>query len=293
MMYILGMNNTQDVATGEIWKLGNHILMCGSSLSSEDVNELFGDRVAEMLFTSPPYSDQRDYKQGHNNLAPESVAKVIPIYKDHARFQCVNLGYKFVKFSIDTYWNYYINEALGCGLKLLAWNIWDKNGCIGIGAQTKMFPTMHEFIFVFGEQPKKLNLTVPKKHKMDPNRTHTTKMDCKGVWVKHALGDTTRTHKPMDSIARVTAQRDHSATGDQGHPAPFPVGLPKLYIEAMTKEGEYVADCFAGSGTTLIACEQLGRKAICMEYSREYCQLIINRWEALTSQKAELIKVGK
>lgn len=140
MMYILGMNNTHDVATGEIWKLGNPILMCGSSLLSDDVNELFGDRVAEMSFTSPPYSDQRDYKQGHNNLSPESIAKVIPIYKDHTRFQCVNLGYKFTKFSIDTYWNYYINEALGCGLKLLAWNIWDKNGCIGIGAQTKMFP---------------------------------------------------------------------------------------------------------------------------------------------------------
>ena len=151
------MENTQDVQTGEIWKLGNHILMCGSSLSSEDVKQLFGNRVAELLFTSPPYADQRDYKQGHNNLSPDAVSKFIQIYKPYTAYQCVNLGYKFVKFAIDPYWNFYIDSATQCGLKLLAWNIWDKNGCIGIGAQTKMFPTMHEFNFVFGEDPKKHN----------------------------------------------------------------------------------------------------------------------------------------
>ena len=61
-------------------------------------------------------------------------------------------------------------------------------------------------------------------------------------------------------------------------------------LKDFTKEGEIVLDCFGGSGSTLIACEQLGRKCRMMELDPHYCDVIIARWEKLTGKKAELIR---
>ena len=59
----------------------------------------------------------------------------------------------------------------------------------------------------------------------------------------------------------------------------MPVKLPIEYIKAMTNEGDFVLEPFAGSGTTLIACEQTGRKCLAMEISEEYCDVIIERYK--------------
>ena len=70
------------------------------------------------------------------------------------------------------------------------------------------------------------------------------------------------------------------------HPATFPVGLPAEYIKSMTNEGDAVIESFCGSGTTLIACEQLDRICYGMELDPKYCDVIIQRWENLTGEKA-------
>lgn len=68
-----------------------------------------------------------------------------------------------------------------------------------------------------------------------------------------------------------------------------PVGLFDYQIKNNTKGSDIVLDLFAGSGTTIIACEQDGRKARCMELDSHYCDVVIQRWENLTGKKAELI----
>lgn len=73
------------------------------------------------------------------------------------------------------------------------------------------------------------------------------------------------------------------------HPTMKPVLLIAKLITNSSKEGDVVLDLFGGSGTTLIACEQLGRKCRMMELDPHYCQVIIDRWEALTGGKAERI----
>ena len=72
----------------------------------------------------------------------------------------------------------------------------------------------------------------------------------------------------------------------------FPVGLPSEYINALTNENDIVVEPFGGSGTTIIAAEQLGRKCRMMELDPHYCDVIIARWEKLTGQKAERISDG-
>lgn len=73
------------------------------------------------------------------------------------------------------------------------------------------------------------------------------------------------------------------------HPTMKPVPLFAYLIQNSTKKEDVVLDSFGGSGTTLIACEQLGRQCRMMELDPHYCDVIINRWETLTGQKAVLL----
>lgn len=73
------------------------------------------------------------------------------------------------------------------------------------------------------------------------------------------------------------------------HPTQKPVGMLQAIIEDFTDENSTVLDCFAGSGSTLIACEVSGRTCYAMELSESYCEKIIDRWETLTGEKAELL----
>ena len=74
-----------------------------------------------------------------------------------------------------------------------------------------------------------------------------------------------------------------------GHPAAFPVELPSRLIKMHTREGDNVIEPFCGSGTTIIACEQLNRTCFGMEFDPKYCDVIIKRWETFTGRKAEKI----
>ena len=75
-----------------------------------------------------------------------------------------------------------------------------------------------------------------------------------------------------------------------GHAAAYPVKLPEFFIKAYSDEPDIIYDPFLGSGTTLIAAEQLDRKCYGMEISPAYCDVIVQRWENLTGRKAELIQ---
>lgn len=75
--------------------------------------------------------------------------------------------------------------------------------------------------------------------------------------------------------------------GVKGHPTPKPVKVWCWLVERMTtKEKQIVLDIFGGSGSTLIACEKLGRRCFMMEISEHYCDVIIKRWEDYTGKKA-------
>jgi len=71
-----------------------------------------------------------------------------------------------------------------------------------------------------------------------------------------------------------------------GHATPKPVAMIERAIKSSTPQGAIVAEPFLGSGTTLIAAEQLGRKCYGMEISPQYCDVIVKRWENLTGKKA-------
>jgi DNA modification methylase len=142
----------------------------------------------------------------------------------------------------------------------------------------------HEWIFIFGENRKRLNRTIPNNIKEYEKRhgkgfvngiegNHRGKED-KIVPKKSKAYLSHQLHSVIQQTPELTNLREK-------HPAMFPVGLPAEYIKAMTKENEIVTDAFLGSGTTMVAAHQLNRKCYGMEIDSKYCQIIIDRMQKL------------
>lgn len=270
---------------GDIYQLGNHRLMCGSSTNIEDVEKLMNGETARMLFTSPPYSDMREY-EGGKNLDVDNIALFIATYRLFTDYQCVNLGIQRKDNDIVQYWDEYIRIAKESGYKLLAWNVWDKLMCGSIGQQSAFFPIRHEWIFVFGTEFFEINETWEKKEDSIKESKPRNVRQADGSMKLSTKGVTTNKYKQMESVLPMYAELGEIRSL---HPATFPVGLPAEYIKAMSDEGDIVIEPFCGSGTTLIACEQLGRSCYGMELEPKYVDVIINRWEQLTGEKAVLL----
>jgi DNA modification methylase len=101
------------------------------------------------------------------------------------------------------------------------------------------------------------------------------------------------THDLMTEVWQIdrTSKVERELTG--GHATPKPLKLCERAIKSSSRDGEIVLDVFGGSGSTLIACEQLGRICYMNELDPKYVDVIIKRWETLTGKKAERIEEGK
>jgi len=272
---------------GDIWQLGRHRLMCGDSTDGNDIAQLMNGEKAKMLFTSPPYSDMREY-EGGKDLSVSNLAQFISAYRPYTDYQCVNLGIQRKNNDIYEYWNEYIRIARESGYKMLAWNVWDKGMTGNIGQAKAFFPLRHEWIFVFGTEFFEINLTVQKKEESIKEYTAPkTKRNKDGSMEYHSTGDTSKPLKQMESVLFLHPELNNEIR--QSHPATFPVGLPGEYIKAMTATQDIVIEPFGGSGTTLIAAEQTNRNCRIMELEPKYCDVIIKRWENLTGEKAVLL----
>lgn len=278
------------VIEGDLWQLGKHRLLCGDSTKMEDVERLMNGEKAELLFTSPPYSDMRDYN-GDKELDPNHLSSFIKAYHDFVNYQAVNLGLQFKNSEVVQYWNTYIEAAKEAGYKLLAWNVWDKTTAGSVAQATNMFFLTHEWLFVFGDSKKRLNRCVPnnleeyaKRHGENflKGAVHNTRL--KNGNIERGISKAYTSHQ-LHSVFQHLSDVSHRLD----HPAVFPVGLPAAYIEAMTNQSNIVIDPFCGSGTTLIACEQLNRICYAMELDPHYCDVILQRWEQYTGQKAQKI----
>lgn len=291
------MNNPRGIKRGQLFMLGEHRLLCGSSTEQRDVDLLMGGQRAPLLFTSPPYAQMREYNGG-KDLDVEMLAEFICKYAEYADIQAVNLGLMFRDNQIIPYWDEYIKAAQRCGLKLLAWNVWDKLSCGSIGMQKHMVPVRHEWIFCFGEEPVETRYTKLKKQSsIDTVKTRAVRQP-DGSFKTSTRGLTTLAYKKMESVIEQglpeefsSMTKQHVELGDirSKHPATFPVMLPAEYIAAFTSPGDAVIEPFCGSGTTLVACEAMGRKCYGMELDEAYMNVIIDRWEEQTGQRAERI----
>jgi DNA modification methylase len=261
-----------DIVLGDLFEIGEHRLLCGDSTDSDAVARLMDGQKAELLFTSPPYSDMREYN-GDKDLSVSNLIEFITSFYEYCEYQVINLGIQRKDNDINEYWNDYILKARDNGYKFLSWNVWAKPSAGSIGNQSAFFPISHEWIFVFGKKFKDINRTQERSTAIKESRTHRKVRQSDGSMKNSTVGFQGKL-KEMESVFYSNPEL---GTIRKQHPATFPIELPSEYIKAITNENDLIAEPFTGSGTTMVASHQLKRKCYGMELDPKYCQVIVDR----------------
>jgi len=260
------------VQAGELWQLGRHRLLCGDSTNAEDVARLMQGTQADMCFTSPPYNvgnigtgayhdnkiGRTDFKkfylQGSDNLSSKEYKRFL--------FSVLRNLAKILLDDSPLLWNVSYNAKSRSEYGEIVFSqehpftvkesiVWDKGLGMNIAAKGILSRTA-EFIFL-----------------MSKGEKYFTNQTSQDTWW---------------NIWRISNRDGENM--QCGHGASFPVALPCEALQKFSKKLSLIVDPFLGSGTTLIACEQLGRVCYGLEISPAYCDVILSRWETLTGQTA-------
>jgi site-specific DNA-methyltransferase (adenine-specific) len=266
---------------GDIWMLGQHTLMCGDSTSEEDVQRLTGGEKIDLWLTDPPYNVAIQNTKGMTIMNDSMGKNAFGEFLKSAFRQANNVMAKgapyYVWFASCEHLNF--EGALNAvGLKVKQELIWNKNQLV-LGRshyQWKHEPCLYRWKgdsckYFCGE------------------RNHTSVIeDKKEIDIKKMKASEMREllFKIYDDKVPTTVINENKPQRDDEHPTMKPIKLFGRLIMNSSRQKDKVLDTFGGSGTTLIACEQLDRTCYMMELDPHYCDVIIARWEKLTGNKA-------
>lgn len=228
---------------GDIWQLGRHRLMCGSSLAQADIDKLLDGAKCELTFTDPPYQLET---QGGGILKKANSMKQIK------------------QNGVDTF---------------------DPSMLI-LQSETNIYchnkPLIKKYIELAEANNQPYDLCFYKKLCTVPNYKGHMMTDCEYIAI---IGK----QDPNKGLPKETYSKCYIGKKDQDNELSYskPVELCAKYIRLYGKKN--ILDLFGGSGSTLIACEQLDRTCYMMELDEKYCDVIIKRWETFTGEKAVLI----
>ena len=270
------------VRPGDLWLLGEHRLLCGDSTNPRDVARVMDGETAALCFTSPPYAQQRDYAGGGvgdwDGLM-RGVFGALPMAADGQVL--VNLGLVHRDGEWQPYWQGWLDWMRDQGWRRFALYVWDQGPGLP-GDWGGRFAPSFELVFHFNRVGRKPNKTVPCKYagqdthlRSDGHSTAMRKPDGSvGAWT-HA-GKPTQDFRIADSVIRIGR---HKARGvEVEHPAVFPVALSAFVLETYADQDAICFEPFSGSGTTLVAGQQTGRKVRAIELAPVYVDVALRRW---------------
>ena len=275
---------------GDIWALGDHRLLCGDATDPAVVARLMDGAQASLMFTSPPYAQQRDYgaakeKVGDWDALMQGVFTAAPVTADAQLL--VNLGLVHRDGEWIPYWEDWTLWMRAQGWRRFGWYVWDQGPGLPGDWNGRLAPS-HEFIFHFNRQPRKPNKTVESKHAGETLGGGGLRGADGTVHRKTGYGNAIQSHRIPDSVFRI--MRHKGGLGAAGsHPAVFPVALVEAVLEAFSDPGDLIFEPFCGSGTQLIAAERTGRRCCAVELDPVYCDVAVRRWEMATGRAAHRI----
>ena len=242
-----------NVKEGDLFRLGNHFLLCGDATNEADVKKLMGSTKCDLFLTDPPYNV--NYTDGHENERK--------IMNDH---------WDSDEEAGEKLWKPAFNNAYKVANEYCSVYCFMPQGGTHMMMMMMMkasWQVKHELIWV------KQSLVLGRQ---DYNYQHEP--------ILYGWGDKHKFYG-KGQYATTSVWNFDRPTQSKEHPTMKPLELLGEILLNATVENDVVLDLFGGSGSTLIACEQLNRQCYMIELDPYYCQVIINRWEEYTGRKAE------
>lgn len=241
--------------SGDLWKLGGCRLLCGDSTKPENINKLMAGKKADVIFTDPPYGMQldTDYTSMASKITETGGSKYDQGKVDEFSPEMIEIIMSMPSRETFLWGADYYAEYLP-DRNSGSWIVWDKRGEgedeDADEISDKMFGSCFELCWS------------KKKHKREIAR------------IKWA------------GLFGLSEEFDKK----RYHPTQKPIKLVAWFLKRYSKKNDIIVDPYGGSGSTLIACEQLNRKCFMCEIDEHYCDIIIQRWENLTGQEAVLLE---
>jgi DNA modification methylase len=266
---------------GDLWRLGEHRLLCGDSTDAASVERVMADDRAALLFTSPPYGSQRDYASGGVSdwdALMQGVFRHLPSLMAENGQVLVNLGLIHRDGEWVPYWRGWLDWMRAQGWRRFALYAWDQGPGLPGDWNGRLAPAF-ELVFHLNRAARQANKIVPCKWAGTPNKGSGLRAADGEVRAYTHIGLPVQEMRIPDSVLRITRHKGRGIETE--HPAVFPVALPEFLMRAYTEEGEAVFEPFAGSGTTILAGQRTGRRVCAIELAPQYVDLAIARFRML------------
>lgn len=265
------------IQLGDMFQLGKHRLICGDSTDSAVIKSLVGDSKPTTFYSDPIYNIGLDYDKGVSmNAGYGGKTKDNKSDVAYGEFLGQILAAALPVVNEDAHIFMYCDQNyIGLVQSLMAdHGLVNRRVCLWVKNNFNMTPQI-----AFNKAYEPCIYATRGTPFLSPSSQNLTEILNKDV----AVGNRT-----IDDIVDLfdiwLAKRE--AGQDYQHPTQKPVTLHEKPLKRCTKIGDIVLDVFGGSGSTLIACEQMMRVALLSEIEPVFCQVIIDRWEAQTGQKA-------
>ena len=259
---------------GQIYQLGRHRLMCGDSTRAADVQALLEGKQVQLLLTDPPYNvdytSTANVKLDNDALDDDAYAALLRNALTNGA-AALEPGASFYLWHADGDPGRIVRDMChDVGLPVRQCLIWVKNSAT---LSRQDYQWQHE----------------PCLH----GQTAAEALECGDTWDDHEAclygWKDGKAHLWCSDRKQTTVLEFDRPVKSADHPTMKPIRLFGYQITNSTRPGAAVLDLFAGSGPTVIACEQLGRTAYLMESDPRFVDVIVERWEQFTGQKAVLL----
>lgn len=282
---------------GDVWILGTHRLMCGDSTKIDDVQTLAAGQLCDACWTDPPYNVAYEGGTGltiQNDSMDDDKFRAFLYDAYVSMFSVMREGAPIYVAHADTEGYNFRGAFKDAGFKLSGCLIWVKNALV-LGRSD--YQWRHEPI-LYGWKP-------GAAHTWYGARNKTTVTEAKdmpfvklpgGAGYQVDLGETSVIITGSDvhvEEVRSTILRAEKPKRNGEHPTMKPVELIMGMLKNSSRKGDKVLDLFGGSGSTLIACEKMGRHARLMELDERYADVIVRRWQDFTGKAATLESTGE